>query len=273
MESVMNSTSFNETSDDEKGSSIFQKIKFFFNFITKIILYFLFIVLIIVGVLFLIYFFDMIYNLKQGTYKPPLFNTYIIVSPSMVPTINVEDAIVIKRENVENLKVGDIITFNSSDPRYSGITITHRIVNVEKAENGKLLFQTKGDANNSVDLAYAKDSDIYGKVIFKIPKLGYVQYFLSQSYGWLLAIVIPCLSVIAYDIVKLLKRIGVSLIGKKDNKTEKSSKSKKISNDGSLNSDLEISDNDVVKLKKDYDVEILDDFEILDDEGNYNEKK
>ena len=214
MESVMNSNSFNETSDDEKGSSIFQKIKFFFNFITKIILYFLFIVLIIVGVLFLIYFFDMIYNLKQGTYKPPLFNTYIIVSPSMVPTINVEDAIVIKRENVENLKVGDIITFNSSDPRYSGITITHRIVDIIKSDNGSLSFKTKGDANNSADMSYVKESDIYGKVILTVPKLGYLQYFLSQSYGWLLFIVIPCFSIISYDIVKLLKKIGLSI--KKD---------------------------------------------------------
>lgn len=193
---------------------IIKKIKSIFQFITKIILSFLFVILVVVCVLFLMYFCDTIYNLKKGVYKPPLINTYIIVSPSMVPTIKVEDAIVIKRKSAKDLKVGDIITFNSTDPRYSGITITHRIVDIIKSDNGSLSFKTKGDANNSADMSYVKESDIYGKVILTVPKLGYLQYFLSQSYGWLLFIVIPCFSIISYDIVKLLKKIGLSI--KKD---------------------------------------------------------
>jgi len=204
----------------EKIFSLFKIIKTIFHFLSQIILYFLFIILIIVAILFLLYFVDMAYNLKQGVYKPPLFNSYIIVSPSMVPTINVSDAIVIKREPAKSLKVGDIITFNSSDPRYSGITITHRIVDIEKSQEGDLLFRTKGDNNNSVDMSYTKASDIYGKVILKIPKLGYVQYFLSQSYGWLLVIVIPCLSIISYDIVKLLKKLGISILGKNEDEED-----------------------------------------------------
>ena len=221
MEAIINDFKVNINSNNK--FSIFQKIKFVFHFITKIFLYCMFLILIIVGILFLLYFCDMIYNLKKGEYKPPLFNAYIIVSPSMVPTIKVEDAIVIKREDVNSIKVGDIITFNSSDPRYSGLTITHRVVKIDKSTEGKLLFKTKGDNNNTEDMAYAQASDIYGKVILKIPKLGYIQYFLSQSYGWLLAIVIPCLSVIAYDIVKLLKGLGLSIFGKnKHNESDNS---------------------------------------------------
>lgn len=262
MEAIMNDDNFTSSdSDNDKNFSFFDKIKFIFHFIIKIILYFLFVILIIAGILFLCYFFDMAYNLKQGTYKPPLFNTYIIVSPSMVPTIEVSDAIVIKREDPKKLKVGDIITFNSNDPRYSGITITHRIVKIDKSQDGKLLFQTKGDANNAVDMSYTKESDVYGKVLFKIPKLGYVQYFLSQSYGWLLAIVLPCLSIIAMDIVKLLKNIGISLFGNKDKEIE----------------EQEVEDEEekdkVVKKEVSNNVEVLDDLETLDDMRDPNEKK
>lgn len=239
----------------DKLHPFFKIVGAFFHFLSKIVLYFLFVILIIVAVLFLLYFVDMAYNLKQGVYKPPLFNSYIIVSPSMEPTIKVSDAIVIKREAARTLKVGDIITFNSSDPRYSGITITHRVVDIEKSQDGDLLFRTKGDNNNSVDMSYTKASDIYGKVILKIPKLGYVQYILSQSYGWLLFIVIPCLSVISYDIVKLLKKVGISIFDK--NKDDKDSidirKNKKI--------------DDVSKTR-----EKLDDIETLDYEEDSNEK-
>ena len=50
-------------------------------------------------------------------------------------------------------------------------------------------------------------SNIYGKVILKIPKLGYLQMFLASQGGWIIVILIPCLVVISYDIVKLIKNI------------------------------------------------------------------
>lgn len=243
-----------------KAFSFFKIIKNIFNFISKIILYFLFVILIIVSILFLLYFVDMTYNLKQGVYKPPLFNSYIIVSPSMEPTINVSDAIVIKRESAKSLKIGDIITFNSTDPRYSGITITHRIVDIEKSQEGDLLFRTKGDNNNSVDMSYTKASDIYGKVILKIPKLGYVQYFLSQSYGWLLFIVIPCLSIISYDIVKLLKKVGISVFRKNDKK-DNNDDDKKIEELNENSSEENVKNEEIKEI------------EMLDYEEDSDEKK
>jgi signal peptidase len=190
--------------------NLWQKIKFLAHFISKVLLYVIFFILIIIFVLFLLYFVDMIHNLKNGVTKQPLFSAYVIISPSMVPTIKVEDAIIVQRQETKNLKVGDIITFVSSDPRYSGITITHRIVRKEKTSSGEVVFRTKGDANNTEDSALVKASDIYGKVILKIPKIGYIQYFLTQAYGWIIAVVIPCLGVIIYDIMKLFKLIAKS---------------------------------------------------------------
>lgn len=178
-----------------------------YHFIAKVFLYSVLIILILVAVLFLFYFIDMMRNIKSGNPKSPLFSAYIIISPSMVPTIKVEDAIIIMRKEPEELKKGDIITFLSSDPRYSGLTITHRIVGVEKSDNGDIFYRTKGDNNNSEDSALVSSDNVYGKVILKIPKIGYIQYVLTQSYGWVIVVVIPCLGIVIFDILKLVRSV------------------------------------------------------------------
>ena len=208
-----------KSNDVKKVFDIAYKI---YHFVAKVFLYSILIILILVAVGFSAYVVDLVKNIKAGETKPPLLGAYVIISPSMVPTIKVEDAIIILREEPEQLKVGDIITFNSSDPRYSGLTITHRIVGIEKSKDGNLLFRTKGDNNNSEDTALVSADNIYGRVILKIPKIGYIQYVLTQSYGWLLLVVIPCLGIVIYDIIKLVKSVRKTISPKKQLTTTKS---------------------------------------------------
>ena len=156
--------------------------------------------------MFVVNFIDKQYNLKSGKNKKDLFSAYTIVSPSMVPAINVLDVVVTMRVNSpEDLEKGDIITFNSTDYRYSGVLVTHRIVDIEETSSGEYLFTTKGDNNNTPDSSRISFNEIYGRVLFRIPKIGYIQYFLSNAYGWIIAIVIPCVGIITFDIIKLVK--------------------------------------------------------------------
>lgn len=192
-----------------------------YHFVAKVVLYSILIVLILVAIGFAIYFVDLMKNIKSGDNKPPLLSAYVIISPSMEPTIKVEDAIVIVRHEPEDLEVGDIITFLSNDPRYSGITITHRIVGIEKSNNGKIFFRTKGDNNNSEDAALVPSENVYGRVVLKIPKIGYIQYALTRSYGWLVFVVIPCLGIVIYDIIKLFKAISKAIPSKNSKKEKK----------------------------------------------------
>lgn len=124
----------------------------------------------------------------------------------MVPTIKVEDAVVIQRKEQNELKKGDIITFTSNDPRYSGLTITHRIVGVEKSKDNKVYYRTKGDNNNTEDSSLVPYDNINGKVILRIPKIGYIQYALTSSYGIVFLVVIPCLGIVIYDIINCLNQ-------------------------------------------------------------------
>ncbi len=190
----MKSTQVNTTLD---------KVKWWFNFISSILMNSVIVVLILVGILFAAYYIDVTKNSHTGNWKPPLYGAYVIVSTSMEPIIHVQDAIVIKR--VDEPKIGDVCTYLSKDPRWLGIKITHRIIGIDVDENGNRVYIFKGDANNVADQMPVELSQIYGKVIMKIPKIGYIQYFLSQAYGWIIAIVIPCVGIITFDVIKLVK--------------------------------------------------------------------
>ena len=69
------------------------------------------------------------------------------------------------------------------------------------------MFRVKGDANESADDEKVYPSNIIGKVMFKIPQLGKVQFFLTTKSGWLIVILIPALIIVGYDIFKLIKLI------------------------------------------------------------------
>lgn len=180
-------------------------IQFFFHFFTKVVLYVVFILLILIFLLFILYFVDLLYNIHSGEDRPPLFDVYVIVSPSMVPTINVQDAIIIKRCDSGDIKQGDIISFLGTDSYYSDKVITHRVIGIEQSSDGKFLYRTKGDNNNVADSSLVNEDNVYGKVIFRIPMLGYVRQFLMTYFGWILCIALPLLYLILSEVIRVRK--------------------------------------------------------------------
>ena len=177
-----------------------------FKMILGIISYAIFIWLLLVGIVLLIYVLDIKIRAAKGDYSKPTYNAYVVLTGSMLPGIQVGDVVVTKKTDAAVLQEKDIITFASADTRFLNTIITHRIIKKNfDPESKKYTFQTKGDNNNVADSALVPESNIYGKVILKIPKLGYLQEFLASDGGWIIVILIPCLAVISYDIVKLIK--------------------------------------------------------------------
>ena len=171
-----------------------------------VISYAIFIWLLFIGITLLIYVLDIKIRAFKGDYSSPTYNAYVVLTGSMLPDIQVYDVVVTKKIDASDLKVGDVITFASADTRFLNTTITHRIIKKNyDAETKSYAFQTKGDNNNVADSALVPQNNIYGKVILKVPKLGYLQEFLASDGGWIIVILIPCLAVISYDIVKLAK--------------------------------------------------------------------
>jgi len=180
-----------------------KKLKNISKFISTIVSYSCLVILIIIGLVFTIYVVDVKIQQSKGGVAKPLFGAYVIISGSMEPNIHVYDVIVTKRMDTAELKQGDVITFYSNDNRFYGVTVTHRIVEVIDAEKG--IFRTRGDANNIEDDALTIKENIVGKVVMRIPQLGRLQFFLASKGGWLVTVLIPCLAIISYDIVKIVK--------------------------------------------------------------------
>lgn len=170
------------------------KIKYINHFVTRAFLIAVFLLFITFMSFVFIYFGDLLFNVKSGKYKNPLYSAYIIVSKSMIPTINVQDGVFVRREN--NLEIGDIITYYSIDPSHFGINITHRIVGREKLSNGDYVYRTRGDNNNTNDKLLVDFDKIYGKVIIKFPKLGYLHKFVSNPFGLIISLLIPVMLII-----------------------------------------------------------------------------
>ena len=192
------------------------------HIIFKILSWALFIILLLIAIFLIYYYIANKRYVSKGAGYEPKFSIYTIATGSMVPNINVYDAVINMRVDEPNdLKVGDVITFRSSSSLTVNMTITHRIKAITKDENGETCFVTKGDANPVEDESCAKYSNVIGKVIIRIPGLGHIQRFLASGVGWLLCILIPALVIIGRDIMKLTRLSSIK------NSADKMSEKKK----------------------------------------------
>ena len=78
---------------------------------------------------------------------PSMFGikTYVIISGSMKPELDIGDIVIVKSAKIEKLQVGDIISY-----RQGQSVITHRITEII-LEGEQVQYKTKGDNNNTED--------------------------------------------------------------------------------------------------------------------------
>ncbi len=131
----------------------------------------------------------------------------VVISPSMVPELNVGDVVVVKGvgpqyvpvlflnipvqgESVSNIKVGDDIIFwypvySTTDP------IVHKVIQINPNSNscgGDIQFVTHGVNNPQGADEFPCASAVIGVVTGKIPYVGYVSEFLRSPVGIVLII-------------------------------------------------------------------------------------
>ena len=181
------------------------KRKKIFKMIYKVISYTIICILMAIAAFLIFYVISGKIAQKQG--KKPLFGLYTIISPSMTGTLNVYDVAFTMRVDTDKLKEGDIITFYSTNSFFGGTPITHRIIEVMDVPGTGKMFRVQGDANPKPDEEKVLPSNVLGKVLFKIPQLGRVQFFLASKGGWIIAIMIPALVIISYDIYKIFRLV------------------------------------------------------------------
>lgn len=125
-----------------------------------------------------------------------------VQSGSMEPSIPRGSVILIKPE--QEYKIGNVITFK--DKHNPNFLVTHRIVEVENLESGKL-YVTKGDANEDADRMRIASNVVQGKVFWALPFLGYAVSFARTQMGLILLIVIPTTLIIYSELLVIKKEL------------------------------------------------------------------
>ncbi|MFL5886746.1 MAG: signal peptidase I [Thermoleophilaceae bacterium] len=108
---------------------------------------------------------------------PPLvgYQRYVITGGSMAGSIDRGSLLFSKKVPQSELKAGDVITYRPPQGAGPGELVTHRIVSIKHAADGRLVFQTKGDANKVADpWTFTPDQRDQARAAVHVPYVGFV---------------------------------------------------------------------------------------------------
>lgn len=114
--------------------------------------------------------------------------------------IEAGDLIFVNPVDPADLKVGDIITYMEGST-----VVTHRIIEITTGEDGKLLFSTKGDANNTADKEPVHQDELVGIFTGRIHKVGDLAIFMQTPLGMIIFIGVPLVAFVGYDMIRRQK--------------------------------------------------------------------
>jgi signal peptidase len=99
-----------------------------------------------------------------------------VLTGSMEPALAPGDLVVVRPTPTDDIRVGDVITFQpvSDDPTL----VTHRVIGLTVGSGGVTGFTTQGDANNAADDPIVADQ-VKGRVAYSVPWIGHL-----TSAGW-----------------------------------------------------------------------------------------
>lgn len=125
-----------------------------------------------------------------------------IVTESMVPEYKVGDILISKSTSLDKIKVGDDIVYLGNKDTFTGKVVTHRVIDIEKNEDGTYLFHTKGIANTAED-PVVSGSQVYGVIIYKTVILSFISKIINNLYGFYFLIFTPLTILIVVKIIKI----------------------------------------------------------------------
>lgn len=134
---------------------------------------------------------------------PSLFGLFpmIVLTDSMEGTFDAGDLIICKTAKASDVKEGDVICFYDPIGK-NGTTVTHRVVKIETAKDGSILWTTKGDANNIEDISAVPEKNLVGVYKFRLRGLGSAAMFMQSTAGLVIFIAIPIILLIGYDLIR-----------------------------------------------------------------------
>jgi signal peptidase len=98
-----------------------------------------------------------------------------VAGGSMSPTLHLGDMVIVAKVSPSAIGEGDIIDFRQGET-----SVIHRVIDIDES-GGSRQFVTKGDANDNADAAPVASDRVKGKVMFNVPKVGWVALMLRSG--------------------------------------------------------------------------------------------
>lgn len=105
------------------------------------------------------------------------YQALVIATGSMTPEIKIGDVVIVdktKDRDTSHFNKGEVIAYHKEN-----LIICHRIINVIKSGD-KVLYETKGDHNDSSDQLLVETDQVVGVVKYKIKYIGYPTVLLNK---------------------------------------------------------------------------------------------
>jgi signal peptidase I len=118
-----------------------------------------------------------------------------VLSGSMEPELGAGDVVLARSIPALEARPGDVVTFRAPPAMAGGggrPLITHRVRSIE-ARAGKVVFVTKGDANNSVERWQIDADEDVSRATVRVPMLGHGLAFAGSQAGIVLLVLLPLL--------------------------------------------------------------------------------
>ena len=129
--------------------------------------------------------------------------TFTVMSGSMEPNVSTGDLVVTLPIAPGDAGTGDIVTFN--DPSGSGKLLTHRVATA-RLKGDTFHFATKGDANTNVERWTVPADGRVGRVVMRMPKLGYAMALSRRPAARVALIVLPALLLAGFALAAIWRK-------------------------------------------------------------------
>ena len=123
---------------------------------------------------------------------------FVVSSGSMIPALEVGDIILVNGgKRIDSLEIDEIIVFTLPTNPSGDRVIVHRINGIIGLD-GEVGIKTKGDNNPSLDGWTVRERDYIGKVILRIPSIGWLAIWLAPPLNYY-AVVLIVLVILAVE--------------------------------------------------------------------------
>jgi signal peptidase len=133
----------------------------------------------------------------------------VVISGSMEPNIHKGDLLFLMGKDAEDIRsgtaldlTGDVIVYDAQGLWIGAPQepIVHRVIG-KYLDGDTWMFITKGDANSNEDPEPVPESNIIGVVVGRIPYIGWVKIFLTDS-GLLIPLLVVVSALLIFSIVR-----------------------------------------------------------------------